>query len=205
MPENVNATRMELLKLKKRLKLAERGHDLLKQKQDELLRVIQEIISNLADLRREIEKELIEALKRFFLARAYQDKKSFESSFLLLDTDIDLSMQWKKVMNVPLPEYKKKFEGELISYSMARTSPSLDKALKNLMEVFDKLLELAEMEKSIALLSEEMEKTRRRVNALEYILIPELEDSVKKINMKLSERERETTSRLMRIKDIIRT
>ncbi|MEA1912746.1 MAG: V-type ATP synthase subunit D [candidate division WOR-3 bacterium] len=200
----VNATRMELLKLKKRLVIAKRGYKLLKQKQDELLRVIQEIISKLSKLREEIEEELINALKKFFLARAYQDKKTFEASFLLLNTDIKLSMAWKRIMNVPLPEYKKSLEGELISYGFANTSPTLDEALKNLLEVFDKLIELAEMEKSIALLAGEMEKTRRRVNALEYILIPEIEDSVRGINMKLEERERETNSRLMRIKDIIR-
>ncbi|MCK4422058.1 V-type ATP synthase subunit D [candidate division WOR-3 bacterium] len=201
---NVNPTRMELLRLKKRTTLAVRGHKLLKQKQDELLRIIQEIISKLSNLRKEIEEELLKALKKFFLARAYQDKKSFEASFLLLDTDIELSMGWKKVMNVPLPEYKKSLQGELISYGFANTSPTLDEALKNLMVVFDRLIELAEMEKRIALLAEEMKKTRRRVNALEYILIPELKAAVRYINMKLSEREREVNSRLMRIKDVIR-
>ncbi len=202
---DVNATRMELLKLRKRVNIAERGHKLLKQKQDELLRVIQEIIRKLSDMREEIEEDLLKALKRFLLARAYQDKKSFESSFLLLDTDIELSMGWKKIMNVPLPEYEKTISGELISYGFARTSPTLDEALKDLMGVFERLLILAEMEKSIALLAEEMNKTRRRVNALEYILIPELKGAVRYINMKLAERERETISRLMRIKDIIRS
>lgn len=201
---DVNATRMELLKLRKRVNIAVRGHKLLKQKQDELLRVIHEIIKKLSDLREEIEEDLIKALKHFFLARAYQDKKSFESSFLLLDTDIELSVGWKKIMNVPLPEYEKTIEGELITYGFANTSPTLDEALKDLMEIFDRLLNLAEMEKSIALLAEEMNKTRRRVNALEYILIPELKDAVRYIHMKLAERERETISRLMRIKDIIR-
>jgi len=204
MAMQVNATRMELLKLKKRVNLAVRGHKLLKQKQDELLRVIQEIARKLSYMRKEIEKEFLRALKGFFLARAYQDKISFEASFLLLDTDVDLSMIRKKVMNVPLPEYKKTFKGELISYGFANTSPALDEALKNLMDVFDRLLLLAEMEKSIALLAEEMDRTRRRVNALEYILIPELKGAVRYINMKLAERERETNSRLMRIKDVIR-
>lgn len=201
----VNATRMELLKLRKRLIIAERGHKLLKQKQDELLRVIQEIIKKLSDMRREIEDDLVKALKRFFIARTYQDRKSFESAFLLIDTDIELSTGWKKTMNVPLPEYKKSIKGELISYGFANTSPTMDKALKDLMSIFERLLILAEMEKSIALLSEEMEKTRRRVNALEYILIPELKYAVRLIFMKLAERERETISRLMRIKDIIRS
>lgn len=201
----VNTTRMELLKLRKRVNIAVRGHKLLKQKQDELLRVIQEIIRKLSDMREEIEEDLLKALKRFFLARAYQDKKSFESSFLLLDTDIKLSMGWKKIMNVPLPEYEKTISGELISYGFARTSPTLDEALKDLMGIFERLLILAEMEKSIALLAEEMNKTRRRVNALEYILIPELKGAVRYINMKLAERERENISRLMRIKDIIRS
>lgn len=201
---DVNATRMELLNLKRRLSVAERGHTLLKQKQDELLRVIQETLKKLADLRERVEEQLQKALRWFFMARAYQDRKSFESSFLLLDTDIELSMGMKKVMNVSIPEYRKKIEGHLLSYGFATTSPTLDKALKDLMDVFEKLIELAELEKRIALLSEEMEKTRRRVNALEYILIPELEENVRYINMKLAERERETNSRLMRIKDVIR-
>jgi V/A-type H+-transporting ATPase subunit D len=201
----INATRMELLRLRKRLNIAERGHKLLKQKQDELLRVIQDIIKKLSDMRRKIEDDLVKALKRFFIARAYQDKKSFESAFLLLDTDIELSLGWKKIMNVPLPEYKKDIKGELISYGFANTSPTMDKALRDLKSIFERLLILAEMEKSIALLSEEMAKTRRRVNALEYILIPELKNAVRYIFMKLAERERETISRLMRIKDIIRS
>lgn len=204
MANQVNATRMELLNLKKRLDLARRGHKLLKQKQDELLRVIQDTVARLSTMRKEVEEELIKALKQFFLARAYQDKKIFEASFVLLDTDIDLSMSTEKVMNVPLPKYQKSLKGELVSYGFATTSPTLDVALKNLMEVFNKLIEMAELEKRIALLSEEMNKTRRRVNALEYVLIPEIETSVRQINMKLEEREREKNSRLMIIKDVIR-
>jgi V/A-type H+-transporting ATPase subunit D len=200
----VNATRMVLLSLKKRLTIAERGHKLLKQKQDELLRILQKTISELSSMRKELEEQLTEALKQFFLARAYQDKNIFEGSFLMLDTDIELSMDVRKVMNVPLPEYKKDLKGEIVSYGFAMTSPALDVALKSLMEVFDRLIKMAELEKRIILLAEEMDKTRRRVNALEYILIPEIQSSVREINMKLEEREREKNSRLMIIKDVIR-
>ena len=204
MAMQVNATRMVLLSLKKRLTIAERGHKLLKQKQDELLRILQKTISELSSMRKELEEQLTEALKQFFLARAYQDKNIFEGSFLMLDTDIELSMDVRKVMNVPLPEYKKDLKGEIVSYGFAMTSPALDVALKSLMEVFDRLIKMAELEKRIILLAEEMDKTRRRVNALEYILIPEIKSSVREINMKLEEREREKNSRLMIIKDVIR-
>jgi len=204
MATQVNATRMVLLNLKKRLNIAKRGHKLLKQKQDELLRILQKTINELSSMRKEVEEQLVEALKQFFLARAYQDKNIFEGSFLMLDTDIELSMNVKKVMNVPLPEYKRSLKGEIVSYGFAMTSPALDVALKGLMEVFDRLIEMAELEKRIILLAAEMDKTRRRVNALEYILIPEIESNVREINMKLEEREREKNSRLMMIKDVIR-
>jgi V/A-type H+-transporting ATPase subunit D len=204
MAMQVSATRMVLLSLKKRLNIAKRGHKLLKQKQDELLRILQKTINELSSMRKEVEEQLIEALKQFFLARAYQDKNIFEGSFLMLDTDIELSMDVEKVMNVPLPKYQKSLKGDIVSYGFAMTSPALDVALKSLMEVFDRLIEMAELEKRIILLAEEMDKTRRRVNALEYILIPEIESSVREINMKLEEREREKNSRLMIIKDVIR-
>ena len=204
MAVQVNATRMVLLSLKKRLNIAKRGHKLLKQKQDELLRILQKTIVELSSMRKEIEEELIRALKQFFLARAYQDKNIFEGSFLMLDTDIELSMDIEKVMNVPLPKYQKSLKGDIVSYGFAMTSPSLDVALKSLMKVFDRLIEMAELEKRIILLAEEMDKTRRRVNALEYILIPEIQSNVREINMKLEEREREKNSRLMIIKDVIR-
>jgi V/A-type H+-transporting ATPase subunit D len=204
MAMQVNTTRMELLRLKKRLILARKGHKLLKQKQDELLRIIQKTIARLASMRKEIEEELIEALKQFFLARAYEDRNIFEGSLVLLDNEIELSMNVEKVMNVPLPVYQKSLKGELVSYGFAMTSPSLDLAFTSLLKVFEKLIEMAELEKRIALLAEEMDKTRRRVNALEYILIPEIESTVREINMKLEEREREKNSRLMIIKDVIR-
>jgi V/A-type H+-transporting ATPase subunit D len=200
----VNTTRMELLRLKKRLTLARRGHKLLKQKQDELLRIIQKTIAQLASMRKEVEEALIKALKQFFLARAYEDKSIFEGSLVLLDVDIELASSVEKVMNVPLPSYQKSLKGNLVSYGFAMTSPTLDLAITSLFEVFEKLIEMAELEKRIVLLAEEMNKTRRRVNALEYILIPEIEGTVREINMKLEEREREKNSRLMIIKDMIR-
>jgi V/A-type H+-transporting ATPase subunit D len=204
MAMQVNATRMVLLSLKKRLNIAKRGHKLLKQKQDELLRVIQKTINLLASMRKEVEEELVKALRQFFLAQAYQDKNIFEGSFLLLDTDIELSLEKEKVMNVPLPKYQKSLKGEIVSYGFAMTSPTLDVALSSLMKVFERLIEMAQLEKRISLLAKEMDKTRRRVNALEYILIPEIESTVREINMKLEEREREKNSRLMIIKDVIR-
>ncbi len=201
---NVNATRMELLHLKKRLVLAKRGHKLLRDKQDELMRFIQELVKVIKELREEVEKELSSAIKRFLFVRASMDTMDIEEAFLMPRMKFTLEMDVKNIMNVKVPVFKKKVEGEAVCYGFATTSPEMDLALLSIEKVFEKLIDLSEREKRLELLAQEMEKTRRRVNALEYILIPNLEETSKYIYMKLSEMERANITRLMRIKDVIR-
>jgi len=201
---NVNATRMELLHLKKRLVLAKRGHKLLRDKQDELMRFIQELIKIIKELREEVEEKLSSAVKRFLFVRASMDPLGIEEAFLMPKMKFTLEMDLKNIMNVKVPVFEKKIEGEAICYGFATTSPEMDLALLSIEKVFEKLIDLAEREKRLELLAQEMEKTRRRVNALEYILIPNLEETSKYISMKLSEMERANITRLMRIKDVIR-
>ncbi len=200
----VSATRMELLNLKKRLALARRGHKLLKEKQDELMRVIQELLKKVRTLRREVEREFTQAIQRFLFARASMEDFAVEDALLFPACSFTIDFRKKMVMNVRIPVFEKHFEGELVTYSFYWTSPELDLALERLEKMVERLVELAEYEKALQLLADEMEKTRRRVNALEYILIPNLEDTVKYIQMKLSEMERGNITRLMRIKDVIR-
>jgi len=201
---NVNPTRMELLRLKKRLVLAKRGHKLLRDKQDELMRFIQELVKVIKELRKEVEKELSSAIKRFLFVRASMDTMDIEEAFLMPKMKFTLEMDVKNIMNVQVPVFEKKVEGEAICYGFATTSPEMDLALLSIEKVFKKLIDLSEREKRLELLAQEMEKTRRRVNALEYILIPNLEETSKYIYMKLSEMERANITRLMRIKDVIR-
>jgi len=204
MRQNVSATRMELLNQKKKYALAKRGHKLLKDKEDELMRAIQEIVKKVFALRKEVEESLKKSMERFILAKASMDPMELEQAFLITKTEFSLKASFKNVMSVKIPIYKKEFKGEMISYGFLNISPEVDLALMDLQKAFEKMIELAEMEKAITLLAEEMSKTRRRVNALEFILIPDIEEAIKTINMKLSEMERGNISRLMRIKDIIR-
>jgi len=204
MRQNVSATRMELLNQKKKYALAKRGHKLLKDKEDELMRAIQEIVKKVFALRKEVEESLKKSMERFILAKASMDPMELEQAFLITKTEFSLSSSFKNVMSVKIPVYEKEFKGEMISYGFLNILPEVDLALMDLQKAFEKMIELAEMEKAITLLAEEMSKTRRRVNALEFILIPDIEEAIKTINMKLSEMERGNISRLMRIKDIIR-
>jgi len=176
---NINATRMELLHLKKRLVFAKRGHKLLRDKQDELMRFIQELVKVIKDLREEVEKELSFAIKRFLFVRASMDPNDIEEAFLMPKMKFTLEMDIKNIMNVKVPVFKKNIEGEAICYGFATTSPEMDLALLSIERVFGKLIDLSEKEKRLELLAQEMEKTRRRVNALEYILIPKLEETAK--------------------------
>jgi len=204
MRQNISATRMELLNQKKKYALAKRGHKLLKDKEDELMRAIQEIVKKVFALRKEVEESLKKGMERYVLAKAGMDPMELEQAFLITKTEFSLSSSLKNVMSVKIPVYKKEFMGEMISYGFLNISPEVDLALMDLQKAFEKMIELAEMEKAITLLAEEMSRTRRRVNALEFILIPDIEEAIKTINMKLSEIERGNISRLMRIKDIIR-
>lgn len=201
---SASPTRMVLLRLKKRTALARRGHKLLKDKQDELVRVLFVLLEGLKELRNRVEQELSESIKRFVLARSFLEPEEVEELFLVPSVKSGIEIKENKIMTVLVPVFESRFEGDFISYGLASTSPELDISLESLFNTYKDLIELAEKEKSLELLAIEIEKTRRRVNALEYILIPELENTVKFISMKLAEMERSDIARLMKIKDIVR-
>ncbi|MGE5484596.1 MAG: V-type ATP synthase subunit D [Ignavibacteriales bacterium] len=200
----VNATRQELLKLKNRLKMAKRGHKLLKDKRDELMKEFLSLVRRDKELREKVESGLQSAYKSFLVSRAMLSEAVLEESFMVPTRTVKVEAGFRSIMSVPVPEFKVSSEGDFMSYGLANTSQDLDDAVADYSEMLPFMVELAGVERAVELLSEEIEKTRRRVNALEYVLIPELEESVKSITMRLSEMERSNASRLMKIKDIVR-
>lgn len=202
---NINATRMELLRLKKRLLIAQRGHKLLKDKRDELMRQLLSIIDEVKSLRFSIEKEFQSILESFMLAKAEMGPFQMEQELLLPTKTISVSVEQKNLMSVHVPVYTREVKGDIISYGYFNTSGELDISLIKFDEFIESLLALAEKEKTVQLLANEIEETRRRVNALEYKLIPNLIETIKSITMKLSETELANTVRLMKIKDMVRS
>lgn len=201
----VNATRMELLRLKRRLRLADRGHSLLKRKQDELMRQFLELVEQIGDLRKRIEDRLASAHKGFLMARSVMDRESMEEAIMLPNQKLTLNVSTLPVMNLRLPQFDVKSQGNVYSYGLSSTSAELDSALGAYSELLPEMLRLSQIERSVELLANEIEVTRRRVNALEYILIPNLKDTIKYIKMRLDEMERSNLSRLMKIKEIVRS
>lgn len=205
---NVNPTRMELSTLKARLKTATRGHKLLKDKQDELMRRFIELIRKNKELRLEVEDDLGASFKEFLLASAVMSPEMMEEAVAMPKEKITVDIKKKNVMSVyvPIMEFKRELEGDegsIYPYGFAQTSSELDDAISKLYGIMPKLLELAQVEKACQLMADEIEKTRRRVNALEYRTIPDLEETIRFIRMKLDESERSTITRLMKVKDII--
>ena len=205
---NVNPTRMELSKLKKRLVTSKRSHKLLKDKQDELMRQFINLIKYNNKIRAEVEKELGDSLKDFVMARAVMSSEFLEEAIAYPKENIKVEVGTKNVMsvNVPIMNFKRELEGDegsIYPYGFMNTSAELDDAIGKLYRVLPKLLELAEVEKSGQLMADEIEKTRRRVNALEYMTIPQLEETIKYISMKLDENERGALTRLMKVKSMI--
>ncbi|MFD3156410.1 V-type ATP synthase subunit D [Haloimpatiens sp. FM7330] len=205
---NVNPTRMELTKLKKRLKTAVRGHKLLKDKQDELMRRFIDMVKYNNKLRKSVEKELEGSFKDFVMARAVMSSEFLEEAIAYPKESISVDVSQKNIMsvNVPVMQFKRKLEGDegsIYPYGFASTSAELDGAIEKLYGILPKLLELAEVEKSCQLMADEIEKTRRRVNALEYMTIPQLQETIKYIQMKLDENERSTLTRLMKVKSMM--
>ncbi|MGI5998181.1 MAG: V-type ATP synthase subunit D [Lutispora sp.] len=205
---NVNPTRMEMSNLKKRLATAKRGHKLLKDKQDELMRRFIELIKQNKSLRMEVEGELQDSFKDFLIASAVMSPEMLEEAVAFPKESITVDIKRKNVMSVyvPVMNFIRKLEGDegsIYPYGFAQTSSELDDAIAKLYGIMSKLLELAEVEKACQLMADEIEKTRRRVNALEYRTIPDLEETIRFIRMKLDENERSTITRLMKVKDII--
>ncbi len=201
----VNATRMELLRLKKRLQLASRGHKLLKDKRDELMRQLLEIIDEVKEMRLSVESEFNAILEQFVLAKARMGPSQIEQALLIPSKKISVSVGEKNMMSVLVPQYSREVTGEIISYGLLNTSGDIDIALDKFDKFIENLLDLAEKEKAVQLMATEIEETRRRVNALEYKLIPDLQEAIKYITMKLDENERASIVRLMKVKDIVRS
>ncbi len=203
----VNPTRMELTQQKKKLATALRGHKLLKDKRDELMRRFLDLVRLNKQLREEVEAGIRASNQRFVLASAVMNDPSLKTALLAPKQSVSVSVSKQNVMSVEIPvlDYKTGApqEGDIFSYGFAFTSGDLDDAVKSLSDVFPKLLKLAECEKSCRLMADEIEKTRRRVNALEHVMIPEYQRQIKYITMKLDENERSTQIRLMKVKDMM--
>jgi len=205
--KQVNPNRMELLRLKKQLVTARRGHKLLKDKRDELMRQFLDLIRANRVLRLKVEQLIAAANQDMLLARAVMDNASLETALMAGKESLTLDIDTKNIMSVNVPIFASLFDvsGEIegLPYGMASTAGELDQAILALHEAFPVMLELAEVEKSAQLLADEIEKTRRRVNSLEYILIPELISQIRSITMKMDENERGNLTRLMKVKDMI--
>lgn len=201
---NVSATRMTLLDLRRRVELASRGHRLLSEKRDEISRQLMEIAGQIKPLRQRVEKELLQTFRRFMLARAVMEPEDTRAALEIPTKKFSLAIKFARIMNVEVPRMSKQMAGEIISYGFANTSGELDVALMALERALDSLIELAEKEKQARLLAQELSRTRRRVNMLEHMVIPELRETIRYIGDKLSEAERDNITRLMKIADIIR-
>jgi len=202
--QTVSATRMELLGLRRRQVLAVRGHKLLSQKRDEICRQLVIISRTLKELRRKIEQELLETSRRFMMARSTMEPEHIRAAMDVPTARFSLGVSFSSIMSVRVPLLAKQLEGEIISYGFGSTSGELDVALRALDRAFATLMELAEKEKQAQLLATELISTRRRVNVLEHVVIPELGEQIKYIYRKLSEAERDNISRLMKIAEMIR-
>ncbi len=200
----INPTRMELLRLKKRVRVAKRGHKLLKDKRDELMKRFMALIRDVKNMRLTVEKRLMEAYRSFLVARAVMSPEVLEEAIMFPTQQVAININEVRMMSIIAPVFTLQQDGAMYSYGLASSSSDLDAALDTFSAVLPLLVELASVERSLDLLAEEIEKTRRRVNALEYVLIPNLEKTVKSIAMKLSEQERAAITRLMKIKDVVR-
>ena len=204
---NVNPTRMELTNLKNKLNTSRRGHKLLKDKRDELMRQFMELVHENERLRKAVEEGISTANKFFASAGASMEREELETSFLMPKQKVTLELSEKNVMSVHIPVFDTRFKSQdmsdIYSYGYAFTSAELDEGVRALSEIFPKMIRLAEVEKSCFLLADEIEKTRRRVNALEPVMIPRYEETIKYITMKLDENERSTTTRLMKVKNMM--
>ena len=203
----VNPTRMELTRTKARLRTAQRGHKLLKDKRDELMRQFMDIVRENRALREKVEQSLLRAHSSFTVASAVMSPELLEQALLVPKQSVELNMSVENIMSVNVPRYsfqtKTQDAADIYPYGFAQTSGELDDAVAALSGILPDLLRLAEVEKTAQLLAGEIERTRRRVNALEYVKIPQMQETVKYITMKLEENERANTIRLMKVKDMI--
>ena len=205
--KTITPTRMVLNQIKGRLKTAARGHKLLKDKRDELMRQFMDVIRLNKELRTRVEAGLTEAFGALTVASAVMSPEMLEQALMYPRQSVELSVKYKNIMSVNVPQYsfstKTADEADIYPYGFAQTSGELDVAMQAISAVFEDMLELARVEKTMQLLAEEIEKTRRRVNALEYVMIPELEGNIKYITMKLEENENATKVRLLKVKEMV--
>ena len=203
----ITPTRMELTKTKKKLVTARRGHKLLKDKRDELMRQFLDLARENMALRQKVEAGILAANKNFVIARAGMDEATLHTALMAPKQEVYLEAERKNVMSVEIPvfEYRTRTAdpNDIYSYGFAFTSVDLDDAVRSLADVLPQMLELAEKEKACQLLAAEIEKTRRRVNALEHVMIPETQESIRYITMKLDENERSSQIRLLKVKDMM--
>ncbi|MBQ0011212.1 MAG: V-type ATP synthase subunit D [Clostridiales bacterium] len=204
---NVNPTRMELTRLKKRLVTARRGHKLLKDKRDELMRQFLEAVRENKRIRREVEAKLEVANQHMSIARSLMSNQAIAVAMMYHKQGMTLEVSEKNVMSVKVPVFKAQYttadEGDIYSYGYSFTPIDLDDAIYALSDIMPDLISLAEIEKKCQLMASEIEKTRRRVNALEHVMIPDYEEKIRYITMKLDESERSATTRLMKVKDMM--
>ncbi|MCI6157570.1 V-type ATP synthase subunit D [Peptoniphilaceae bacterium SGI.137] len=207
---NVNPTRMVMAQLKGRLETARRGHKLLKDKQDELMRQFILLAKENRRMREQVEDALKKSFQSFSMASAVMSPEMLDNALLSTKQRIEVKVKTKNVMSVRIPDFefqrKGLLEGDEASqypYGYVQTSAELDVALEELNGVMDLLLELTRIEKSAQLMADEIESTRRRVNALEYRTIPDLEETIRYIRMRLEEEDRSTITRLLKIKEMI--
>ena len=204
---NVNPTRMVLTTLKKRLKVASKGHKMLKDKRDELMKQFLELARKNKALREQVEVNIGDVYSNFVIASAVMSPEILNEALMFPKQGVSIEVGNKNVMSVNVPVFDFKTTTDDISniypYGFATTSAELDNAIENLSDIFPELLSLAAVEKEVQLLASEIEKTRRRVNALEFVMIPQLEETIKYIQMKLDENERGNQIRLMKVKDIM--
>ena len=205
--KTVIPTRMELNKLKKKLLVARRGHKLLKDKRDEMMRQFLILIEENKILRLRVENSIKISNKNFALAQGEMTKENLDLAFMSPKQSVSIEIDYKNIMSVKVPQFKIKTrtneKSDILPYSFATTSGSLDDAVVELSNVFEDMIKLAETEKTCQMLSTEIEKTNRRVNALEYIVIPETEENIKYISMKIEENERSNSVRLIKVKDLV--
>ena len=198
---------MELTRQKKKLQTAVRGHKLLKDKRDELMRQFLDLVRENMELRLKVEENIRRANTDFVIAKAGMSEAALKTALLAPKQEVYLEADKKNVMSVDIPDFSYRTKtadaNDIYSYGFAFTSGDLDDAVKSLADILPDMLKLAEIEKSCQLMSDEIEKTRRRVNALEHVIIPEAQANIKYITMKLDENERSTQIRLMKVKDMM--
>lgn len=199
----VNPNRMELLNLRRRLGVARKGHSLLEDKLDELMRRFLTLIKDCKGLRDELEAELIRAFEVFLSCRSVMSKKAIEEAVIFPRETPSLSFETARIMNLQIPQLELEGKVDPYTYGMAVTSGQLDTALGLFIKALPRMVKLVQLEATIVILADEIERTRRRVNVLEYVLVPSLEETIKYISMKLSEMGRATTVRLMKVKEIL--